>query len=238
MCMGEIDVEGSGSWEWPHIEPSRKVSLAKEFDLPYFAEIKEALLSKRAAGETIYPPWSLIFNAFALTPVDQVKVVILGQDPYHGAGQAHGLSFSVPEWVKQPPSLQNIFKEICDDVWWILPTHGNLTWRAKQWVLLLNAILTVSAGQPASHQHVGRQHFTDAVIRTISEQKTGIVFLLRWNYAKSKKPLIDTTRHLVLEAAHPSPYSAYSGFFWCKHFSQTNAYLEMHGKTPIVWLPL
>lgn len=229
----------TSSWSsWPIIEASWKEHLAPEFERQYFADIKEALVAKKHAWEIIYPPGSLIFNAFALTPFDAVKIVILGQDPYHGVGQAHGLSFSVPDGIRQPPSLQNIFKEIIADVGGELPMHGNLTARAEQGVLLLNAILTVTAAQPASHQDIGWQHFTDAVIRTLSDQKTGIVFMLRWNYAKSKKILIDTSKHLVLEAPHPSPYSAHSGFFGCKHFSKANAYLEWQKKSPIRWLPL
>lgn len=222
----------------PLIEASRKEQLHEEFEQPYFLGIKDALTQKKQAWETIYPPWSQIFNAFARTPFESVKVVILWQDPYHGEGQAHGLSFSVPPWSKKPPSLQNIFKEIRDDVGGEIPDHGNLTHRAEQGVLLLNAILTVTAGLPASHQNIGRQYFSDAVIKKVSDTKTGVVFLLRWNYARGKKTLIDASKHLILEAPHPSPYSASSGFFGCKHFSMTNAYLEKQWKTPIVWLPL
>lgn len=222
----------------PQIEESRKIQLQHEFEQPYFAQIKNTLTQKKMDWEVTYPPGSQIFNAFTLTPFDTVKVVILGQDPYHGAGQAHGLSFSVPEWLRIPPSLQNIFKEIKEDTGGEIPSHGNLTKRAEQGVLLLNAILTVTAWQPASHQHIGWQFFTDAVIKHISDKTSWVVFMLRWNYAKGKKILIDAEKHLILEAPHPSPYSAASWFFGCKHFSKANAYLEKNGKSPIVRLPL
>ncbi len=218
------------------LHDSRQKVLAEEFDQPYFSEIKEALQERKAKGEVIYPPGSLIFNAFELTPFDDVKVVILGQDPYHGAGQAHGLSFSVPDWVKPPPSLVNIYKEIQDDIGGQIPKTGNLESRAKQGVLLLNAILTVTAGQPASHQTIPREKFTDAVIKSISDQKQWVIFLLRWNFARGKKYLIDTSKHIVLEAAHPSPFSVHKWFFWCKHFSTVNQLLAMEGREEIAWI--
>lgn len=218
------------------LHPSRQAILADQFDQAYFHEIKQELIDKKAKGEVIYPAGSLIFNAFELTHFDEVNVVILGQDPYHGAGQAHGLSFSVPDGVKPPPSLVNIYKEIQDDLWWEIPKTGNLEKRAKQWVLLLNAILTVTAGQPASHQHIPREKFTDAVIQAISDHRQGVVFLLRGNFARNKKALIDTNKHIILEAAHPSPFSVHKWFFGCKHFSTTNQLLEMQGKQAIQWI--
>lgn len=218
------------------IESSRHSKLASEFTKPYFHQLTTTLKEKKQSGELFYPSWSLIFNAFDTTPFEAVKVVILGQDPYHGPWQAHWLSFSVPDWVKQPPSLKNIFKEIHSDCWWVIPTSGNLTNRAEQWVFLLNAVLTVTARMPASHKWLWREQFTDAVIATISEHKDHVVFLLWWNFAKSKKALIDEKKHLVLQAPHPSPFSAHSWFFWSKHFSQCNARLVDHGLEPIVRL--
>lgn len=182
---------------------------------------------------TIYPPANLIFNAFDTTPFDKVKVVILGQDPYHGTGQAMGLSFSVPKGIALPPSLKNIYQEIHTDVGLDIPKSGDLTYRAEQGVLLLNAILTVRANTPASHQQIGRQQFTDAVIQHISNEKEHVVFMLWGNFARGKKILIDTTKHLVLEAPHPSPFSVHSGFFGCKHFSKANDYLEKNAIEPI-----
>lgn len=216
------------------IHDSWKRVLWAEFEKPYFIALREKLLEEKKLY-TIYPPAKLIFNAFDTTPFDTVKVVVLWQDPYHGVWQAMWLSFSVPMWVALPPSLKNIYKELQDDMWIIMPISGDLTPRAEQWVLLLNAFLTVRANQPASHQTLGRELFTDAVIKTISDQKEHIVFLLRWNFAKSKKSLIDTNKHLVLEATHPSPFSVHSGFFWCKHFSKTNDYLISHGSSAINW---
>ncbi len=215
------------------LHSSRQNVLADQFDQPYFLEIKEALVEKKAKGEMVYPPGSQIFNAFDLTPFEEVKVVILGQDPYHWVGQAHGLSFSVPDGVKPPPSLKNIYQEIHNDIGGEIPKSWNLTSRAKQGVLLLNAILTVTAGQPASHQHIPWEHFTDAVIQAISDQKVGIIFLLRGNFARSKKELIDTNKHIVLEAPHPSPFSVHKWFFGCKHFSTVNQILAMEGKEEI-----
>ncbi|MBK9337438.1 MAG: uracil-DNA glycosylase [Lewinellaceae bacterium] len=216
------------------MEESWRQVLADEFRQPYFAEIKSFLVREKQAGKIIYPPGSLIFNAFNTTPFDKVQVVILGQDPYHNPGEAMGLCFSVPKGKKVPPSLVNIYKEINRDLGLPIPAHGDLTHWAEQGVLLLNAMLTVEAGQPASHQKIGWQTFTDAVIRHISEKKTGIVFLLWGNFARSKKALIDETKHYVLEAPHPSPLAG-NGFQGCGHFSQTNALLEKQGKAIVNW---
>lgn len=217
------------------IEPSWKAALGDVFSQPYFQAIKTYLQQERADGHAIYPPGSLIFNAFNHTPFEAVKVVILGQDPYHGPGQAHGLSFSVPDRVKAPPSLNNIFKEIKADVGAQFTGTGNLTPWAKQGVFLLNAMLTVRARTPASHQKIGWQSFTDTVIQTLSTKRENLVFLLWGKFAQSKGEHIDQDKHLVLTAPHPSPYSASYGFFGCKHFSQTNAYLTKHGQSPIDW---
>lgn len=219
------------------IEASWGKFLADIFMQPYFTHIKEELLIEKQAGNRVYPPSHLIFNAFAQTPVDQVTVVILGQDPYHGAGQAQGLSFSVPDGIALPPSLQNIFKEIANDCGGVPPKSGDLTYLAKQGVLLLNAILTVRADSPASHQHIGREQFTDAVIQRLSTEKSWLVFLLRWNFARSKKIVIDSQKHLVLESTHPSPFSVHKWFLGCKHFSMTNQFLLLQNKTPIQWFP-
>jgi uracil-DNA glycosylase len=186
-------------------------------------------------NETIYPNPKYIFNAFDLCPFDNVKVVIIGQDPYHGKGQAHGLCFSVPEGVAVPPSLRNIYKEIKDDVGKIYKEDGNLEHWAKQGVLLLNATLTVRAGSPGSHQNKGWENFTDEVIKKINDEKENIVFMLWGNYAKEKGKYIDREKHFVLEAAHPSPYSASNGFFGCRHFSKTNEYLKKNDKKEIRW---
>ncbi|MDR1342063.1 MAG: uracil-DNA glycosylase [Prevotellaceae bacterium] len=216
------------------IEPSWKAALQDEFDKPYFAEVVSFVKQEVAARHAVYPPGKLIFNAFDKTPFDRVKVVILGQDPYHGYGQAHGLCFSVPQGVKAPPSLINIFKEIEDDLGIAPPSHGSLEAWAEQGVFLLNAILTVRANTPTSHSSVGWQTFTDAVIRKISDEKSGVVFLLWGNFARAKKELIDTGRHHVLEAAHPSPL-ARGAFNGCRHFSKTNALLQQQGLAPIDW---
>ncbi len=216
------------------IEPSWGAVLAEEFEKPYFAELVRFLHEEKRAGKTIFPPGPLIFNAFNLTPFHQVKVVILGQDPYHGYGQAHGLSFSVPEGIKPPPSLVNIYKELNSDLGTPLRTSGNLEQWARQGVFLLNAILTVRQGEPTSHSQIGWQTFTDAVIRTLSDKREGLIFLFWGNYARKKKELIDTSRHTVLEAAHPSPL-ARGAFFGCRHFSLTNEILKRNGKTPIEW---
>ncbi len=216
------------------IEDSWKQVLAEEFAQPYFAAIRAFLVSEKEAGKIIYPPGGLIFKAFNTTTFAAVKVVILGQDPYHNKGEAMGLSFSVPQGVRVPPSLVNIYKEIKSDLGSTPPPHGDLTHWADQGVLLLNAILTVEANKPASHQKIGWQAFTDAVIRHISSEKTGIVFLLWGKFAQSKKALIDTTKHFVLEAAHPSPLAG-NAFQGCRHFSKTNELLVQQGKTPIIW---
>ena len=219
----------------PDIESSWLDLLAHEFNSDYFKEIKRSLISEKQKGSIIYPRGSLIFNAFNLTPLDKVKVVILGQDPYHGADQAHGLSFSVLHGIKPPPSLKNIYKELKSDLNIAPPDHGNLEKWAKQGVLLLNSVLTVSAGRPASHQKIGWQSFTDAVIESLSLNKEGIVFLLWGKFAQGKAELIDSNKHLILKAAHPSPYSATYGFFGCKHFSKTNEYLKSKGSEEIDW---
>lgn len=216
------------------IEQSWKAALTDEFEKPYFASLVRFLHEEKAEGRKIYPPGSQIFRAFELTPVDQVKVVILGQDPYHGAGQAMGLSFSVPANVPAPPSLKNIFKEIHDDLGITMSGYPDLEKWARQGVLLLNAVLTVRAGQPASHSGIGWTEFTDAVIKYISDHRSGVVFLLWGSFARSKKALIDTSRHYVLEAAHPSPL-ARGAFFGCRHFSKTNEILTKEGKAPIDW---
>ena len=216
------------------IEESWREALAPEFEKPYFASLSQRLHAEKAAGKQIYPPGGQIFKAFELCPLPEVKVVILGQDPYHGYGQAMGLSFSVPDGVPAPPSLKNIFKEIEDDLGVKMSGRPNLEKWARQGVLLLNAVLTVRAGEPTSHSAIGWQEFTDAVIRCISEKREGVVFMLWGNYARSKRALIDTSRHYVLEAAHPSPL-ARGAFFGCRHFSQTNEILVRQGKTPINW---
>ncbi|MDX1938085.1 MAG: uracil-DNA glycosylase [Flavihumibacter sp.] len=217
------------------IEPSWKELLKQEFAKPYFLQIVTFLRTERMANKTIYPPGSLIFNAFNNTPVENVKVVILGQDPYHGPGQAHGLCFSVPEGVPPPPSLMNMFKELQSDIGLPYPNHGNLTHWAQQGVFLLNASLTVRAAEPMSHAKIGWATFTDTVIKKISDTRSNIVFLLWGKFAQEKQLLIDETRHLVLKAAHPSPLSAHSGFFGCQHFSKTNEYLVKNGIDPIDW---
>lgn len=208
--------------------------LKEEFEKPYFQQLKEFLVAEKKS-HVIYPPGPLIFNAFNFTPFDQVKVVLIGQDPYHGPGQAEGLSFSVPRGIKPPPSLVNIYKEIKADLGLEPPSHGHLGAWAKQGVLLLNAVLTVRAGQPGSHRGKGWELFTDQVIHLLSEQREHLVFFLWGKYAQEKAALINESKHLVLRAAHPSPYSAASGFFGCKHFSKANAYLESHGIQPIHW---
>ncbi len=218
------------------MEASWKEVLKNEFSKPYFQQIVTFLKTEKAAGKIIYPPGPLIFNAFNQTPFTKVKVVILGQDPYHGEGQAHGLSFSVQNGIKPPPSLINIFKEIQHDIGVAMPVaYGNLTRWAEQGVLLLNAALTVRANEPFSHAKFGWATFTDAVIQKISDEKKGVVFLLWGKFAQEKQILIDETRHFVLKAAHPSPLSAHAGFFGCKHFSKTNEILTKHGIEPIDW---
>ncbi|MBQ2107567.1 MAG: uracil-DNA glycosylase [Bacteroidales bacterium] len=216
------------------IEESWREALAPEFEKPYFASLSQRLHAEKAAGKQIYPPGGQIFKAFELCPLPEVKVVILGQDPYHGYGQAMGLSFSVPDGVPAPPSLKNIFKEIEDDLGVKMSGRPNLEKWARQGVLLLNAVLTVRAGEPTSHSAIGWQEFTDAVIRCISEKREGVVFMLWGNYARSKAPLIDPYRHTILQAAHPSPL-ARGAFFGCRHFSQANAILRSEGLEPIDW---
>ena len=216
------------------IESSWKDALAPEFEKPYFASLVRFLHAEKAAGKVIYPPGSLIFRAFDLTPVEQVKVVILGQDPYHNPGEAMGLSFSVPDGVRMPPSLRNIFQEIEADLGIRMSGRPNLEGWARQGVLLLNSILTVEGGRAASHRNIGWQEFTDAVIRYLNDHCNGIVFLLWGNFAKAKSALIDPSRHHVLTAAHPSPLAG-GAFFGCRHFSRANQLLVEEGKTPINW---
>lgn len=216
------------------IEESWKAHLAAEFEKPYFIQLTNFVRHEYQTN-VCYPPGKLIFNAFNLCPFDKVKVVIIGQDPYHGPGQAHGLCFSVNDGVPFPPSLQNIFKEIHNDTGAEIPTTGNLTRWAEQGVLLLNATLTVRAHQAGSHQRMGWEEFTDAAIKALSDNREHLVFILWGSYAQKKGAVIDRTKHLVLTSAHPSPLSAYHGFFGNKHFSLTNAYLEQHGQAPIRW---
>ena len=216
------------------IEQSWKALLQEEFDKPYFVELTDFVRTEYKSYR-IYPPGSQIFNAFNLCPFDKVKVVIIGQDPYHGPGQAHGLCFSVNDGVPFPPSLRNIFKEVNDDIGSPIPQSGNLTRWATQGVLLLNATLTVREHSAGSHQRRGWETFTDAVIRIISEQKSKVVFILWGAYAQSKVSLIDSSRHLVLRSVHPSPLSAHAGFFGNHHFSLANDYLVRNGLTSIDW---
>ncbi|RNI34196.1 uracil-DNA glycosylase [Hanamia caeni] len=217
------------------IEESWKKVLKEEFEKPYFQHIITFLKAEKATGKVIYPPGPLIFNAFKQTPFDKLEVVLLGQDPYHNKGQAHGLSFSVPDGVPKPPSLVNIFKELHNDLGINIPESGNLEKWARQGVLLLNASLTVRQNEPGSHAKIGWLQFTDSVIRKISDEKEGIVFLLWGKFAQEKQALIDETKHFVLKAAHPSPYSANNGFFGCRHFSMTNELLMKQHKSPIDW---
>lgn len=220
------------------IEEGWKKELDLELHQPYFQQLREFLVAERTAY-TIYPKGGHIFRAFDATPFSKTKVVLIGQDPYHGAGQAEGLSFSVAPGIKPPPSLVNIYKELKEDIGFTIPTHGHLIHWAQQGVLMLNSVLTVRAGQPASHRNKGWEQFTDKAIQQASEHKDHLVFLLWGKYAQDKAALIDTTKHLILKAPHPSPYSAASGFFGCKHFSKTNTYLKEHGIEPISWqLPL
>jgi len=219
----------------PKIEESWKVLLSDEFNKNYFIELKQFLLEEKKQ-HTIYPRGSDIFNAFNFTPFEKIKVVILGQDPYHGNRQAHGLSFSVPNGVKKPPSLKNIFKELAEDLQIPIPETGNLTSWAKQGVLLLNATLTVRSKKAGSHQKKGWEKFTDAIIQKISTEKEGVIFLLWGRFAQDKIKLIDKNKHQILTAPHPSPFSAYSGFFGCKHFSKTNAILKEQGLIEINWI--
>lgn len=217
------------------IEPSWKQHLLPEFQQEYMQQLRGFLMQQKQAGKVIYPKGDEYFNAFNLTPFDQVKVVIIGQDPYHGPGQAHGLCFSVQSGVRFPPSLQNIFKEIQSDLGLPIPGNGCLTHWAEQGVLLLNAVLTVEQAKAAAHQGKGWEQFTDAAIRELNENREGIVFMLWGSYAQKKGQIIDPKKHCVLKAPHPSPLSSHRGFFGCKHFSKANVYLESIGKTPIDW---
>ena len=218
------------------IHESWKKVLSNEFEKPYFKDIKRFLIEEKKAGKVIFPKGPDIFNAYNYTPFTDVKAVILGQDPYHGVGQAHGLSFSVQHGVPIPPSLKNIYKELADDIdGFTIPNHGFLQSWAEQGVLLLNSALTVEAHQANSHQKIGWGHFTDASIKALSNQREHLVFLLWGSFAKTKIPLIDSSKHLILTAPHPSPLSAYRGFFGCQHFSKTNQYLMAHKKQPINW---
>jgi len=216
------------------IEASWQHALQAELTQPYFVTLTARIHQTRQTT-VVYPPPHLVYNALNLCPLPTVRVVILGQDPYHREGQAHGLAFSVPDGITLPPSLRNIYREIETDIGTQTTSSGNLTRWAKQGVLLLNTTLTVSAGSPASHADWGWGHFTDAVIRIVSDQRSHVVFLLWGTHAQSKEHLIDHTKHLVLTAPHPSPLSAYRGFFGSRHFSQTNAYLASHQLTPILW---
>lgn len=242
MCI-KISMEKQENKLSPQIEESWKKVLSEEFGAEYMKELKKKLAEELKSGVIVYPSPQQIFNAFNLTPFDKVKVVILGQDPYHGQGQAHGLSFSVPSGVKPPPSLINIFKEIESDLGikkskdcpWIRQ-NGNLEGWAKQGVLLLNAILTVRANSPASHRDLGWEKLTDAAIKALSDKGKHIVFLLWGKFAQEKESLIDASKHLILKAPHPSPFSANSGFFGCKHFSKTNDYLLQTRQKPVEWM--
>jgi len=218
----------------PVIEESWKNVLANQFDASYFSLLKEFLVDEKSKFR-IFPPGSQIFNAFNFTPFNRVKVVLLGQDPYHGPGQAHGLCFSVPDGIVKPPSLQNILKELNTDLGISIPLSGNLEKWAKQGVLLLNATLTVRAHQAGSHQNKGWESFTDAAIKALAEQREHLVFILWGNYAQAKEALIDSSKHLVLKTVHPSPMSVTRGFFGCRHFSKTNEYLRHHGIPEIDW---
>lgn len=217
------------------LHPSWQAVIGDELNKPYMQSLRGFLTEQKSAGKTIYPPMPLIFNAFNTTPFETVRVVIIGQDPYHGDGQAHGLSFSVPAGVKLPPSLRNIFKEIEADLGVSMGTSGDLTTWAQQGVLLLNAMLTVEQAAAGSHQKKGWEEFTDSAIRALNEQRQGIVFVLWGSYAQKKGAFIDTNKHLVLKSVHPSPLSAHRGFFGNKQFSQINQYLESQGQAAIEW---
>jgi uracil-DNA glycosylase len=217
------------------LEGSWLARLAPQFEQPYMADLRAFLLAEKKAGKTVFPAGGEIFNAFAHTPLEQVKIVILGQDPYHGSGQAHGLCFSVRAGVQIPPSLQNIFKEIRDELGYPVPSHGDLTSWADQGVLLLNSVLSVESGRAASHQGKGWETFTDQVIEVVNRERDGAVFMLWGSYAQRKGSIIDRQRHCVLTSPHPSPLSAHRGFFGCGHFVAANEYLQAHGKEPIDW---
>ena len=219
-----------------NLDQSWKEVLQREFEKDYITDLFKYLSEEELNGQTIYPPTDLIYNAFNHTHFEKVKVVLLGQDPYHGKGQAHGLSFSVQNGVRFPPSLQNIFKELKNDFpGYNLSKNGNLTKWADQGVLLLNTTLTVEAGKPGSHQNKGWEIFTNEVIRLLSDSKTGLIFLLWGRYAQAKEKLINLNKHFILKAAHPSPFSAYNGFFGCKHFTKVNEILEKNGLEGIDW---
>jgi len=224
--MSELSIRLHESW---------RTALAGEFADPYMAALKSFLKAEKAAGKPIFPAGSQWFRALDLTPLDTVRVVILGQDPYHGPGQAHGLAFSVQPGVRVPPSLANIYKELASDCGLPIPRHGHLEHWARQGVLLLNSVLTVEQGQAASHQGRGWERFTDAVIRRVAERTQPCAFLLWGSHAQKKAGFVDSTRHLVLKAPHPSPLSAHNGFFGCRHFSRTNAWLAAQGQAPIDW---
>ncbi len=218
------------------LHPSWQIIIGHTFEEPYMLDLRSFLAAQKAAGKTVYPPGSQIFNAFNHTPFDQVRVVIIGQDPYHGPGQAHGLCFSVPSGVKPPPSLVNIFKELSDDLNINKPTNGDLTAWADQGVLLLNATLTVEAANAGAHQNQGWETFTDTVIQALNDQREGLAFVLWGSYAQKKGAIIDANKHLVVKSPHPSPLSAHRGFFGSKPFSKINTYLTQQGKTPINWV--
>jgi len=228
-------MQDSSSTHTIQLEDSWKERLLREFGQPYFQHIRNFLRTEKSAGRIIYQPGQEIFQAYQWTPFDAVKVVIIGQDPYHGPGQAHGLCFSVRKGVKPPPSLVNIFKEIRQDLGYAIPDYGCLESWARQGVFLLNAILTVEKDKPASHRHIGWQQFTDATIQAINTGKEHVVFLLWGAFAHQKEALIDQSKHLVLKAAHPSPFSADKGFFGCRHFSQANAWLQQKHIEPVNW---
>ena len=217
------------------IHSSWQQILEPEFEKPYYSEIKNQIVKDVNLGETIYPPLDKVLFAFEKTPLDNLKVVILWQDPYHGPHQAHWLSFSVQDWIKPPPSLKNIYKELHDDLWIPISEGWNLEKWAREWVLLLNAILTVRAWLPASHSKIGWEKFSDNIIKSISDNKEGIIFILWWNFARSKKALIDTKKHFIIEGVHPSPFSAYNWFFGSKPFSKTNEILRKIWKKEIDW---
>lgn len=217
------------------LDPSWQMVLKNEFDQPYFQDISTHLDKKAAEGKAIYPPSQSIFNAFNAAPFEQIKVIILGQDPYHNPGQAMGLSFSVPKGERIPPSLRNIYKELADDIDFNIPQHGDLTAWTKQGVFLLNAMLTVEQKSPGSHKKIGWQNFTDATIQALSTQREHLVFMLWGAFAQNKDHLIDNQKHLVLKSAHPSPFSAHKGFLGNKHFSKANTYLKNHNLEQINW---
>ena len=219
----------------PEIHASWKRALSQEFPKSYFVELVKSLRKEKASGHVIYPPGKKIFTAFDYTPLEEVKVVIIGQDPYHGPGQANGLCFSVERDTKIPPSLRNIYKELHADIGCPIPDHGDLSAWAKQGVLMLNAMLTVRAHEAGSHQKLGWQHYTDAVIKTVSERREGVVFILWGNFAQGKESLIDSAKHCVIKSVHPSPLSASRGFFGSQPFSKANEYLSQQGSQPVDW---